>query len=422
MSWEDRDEFIGRDRRDLMGVNSESLFADPLNVRAGSNRSQPPRSYGQVPAPQNYRQPQRAPSNTNMEDSALENEEEEDWNPITNFWSWMITGGKQCCSMRDRTSAQDIAAAKRASEIGRPPSQGKSVFAAAAPPVPERKRGLDSFKPPERPADERQPERPVERSPMPAYRGGDLSSSLLNQDSGRDEMGRRGWQQPSSSKSQEPERQPSSPRLHQPSSPRSQPQAPPSALPFPAPAPTPVPAPTSQPPAPVGSSGRLSSGGRLSAALSASAKIPDRWEWPKWAIDSRSPVIEVWVVDDDTGESRWIEGEPQSRVVDKTGRDAYLAVEYMWDNDYFVQDFGPQHVRRRGSKETVFDVFQKRGDGGDLDRTKRAPGRSGTGDLDQTKLAPGRNRGSGGDLEQTRLAPGRNRADNGGGVSAFLQA
>merc|ERR1712185_758628 len=86
-------------------------------------------------------------------------------------------------------------------------------------------------------------------------------------------------------------------------------------------------------------------------------KIKPRWEWPAWALQVKPPDIEVWVLDDDSGEGRWCEAEPQSRVVDNDKRDAYLCCEYQWDDEYYVQDFGPSHVRRRGHVMTVFDVF-----------------------------------------------------------------
>lgn len=86
---------------------------------------------------------------------------------------------------------------------------------------------------------------------------------------------------------------------------------------------------------------------------------PGRWEWPSWCLNFKSPCIEVFVVDDDTGKGKWVEAEPQSRVVDKAGRDAYLCVEYEWDGEFYVQDFGPQHVRRRGHNTTVLESFDQ---------------------------------------------------------------
>jgi len=81
--------------------------------------------------------------------------------------------------------------------------------------------------------------------------------------------------------------------------------------------------------------------------------------------------------------------------VDKSGSDAYLCVEYEWDTEFYVQDFGPQHVRRRGQKKTVFDIFNQ---SDDLEATRKA------------------NRG-GPDLDATR----KTNRDKGGGVSALLE-
>jgi len=84
-----------------------------------------------------------------------------------------------------------------------------------------------------------------------------------------------------------------------------------------------------------------------------------RWEWPAWCLDFQKPMIEVFVKDEETGRSLWVAGEPQSRVVDKTGRDVYLSAEYDWGGEYYVQDFGPQHVRRRGEHTTVLELLQQ---------------------------------------------------------------
>lgn len=89
-----------------------------------------------------------------------------------------------------------------------------------------------------------------------------------------------------------------------------------------------------------------------------------RWEWPKWCLTFKEPCIEVYVVDDETGECRWVHAVPQSKVVDKSGRDAYLCVEYEWNGDFFFQDFGPQTVRRRGDDKSVFDILRDKGNDG----------------------------------------------------------
>merc|ERR1712048_1431540 len=88
--------------------------------------------------------------------------------------------------------------------------------------------------------------------------------------------------------------------------------------------------------------------------------MPQRWEWPAWCLNFKTPCVEVYVFDDDTGVGRWVKGKPQSRVVDEAQRDAYLCVEYEWDGEYYVQDFGPQHVRQLGQKTTVLTAFERR--------------------------------------------------------------
>mmetsp|Transcript_36752 Transcript_36752/g.45396 ORF Transcript_36752/g.45396 Transcript_36752/m.45396 type:complete len:156 (+) Transcript_36752:1-468(+) len=89
---------------------------------------------------------------------------------------------------------------------------------------------------------------------------------------------------------------------------------------------------------------------------------PSKWEWPPWCLNFKSPNIEVWVLDEETGLGRWISAQPQSRVVDKSGRDAYLCAEYLWDDEYYVQDFGPQHVRRKGETKTVLQTLTQSDD------------------------------------------------------------
>eukprot|EP00404_Azadinium_spinosum_P022686 CAMPEP_0180617666 /NCGR_PEP_ID=MMETSP1037_2-20121125/33154_1 /TAXON_ID=632150 /ORGANISM="Azadinium spinosum, Strain 3D9" /LENGTH=184 /DNA_ID=CAMNT_0022637625 /DNA_START=42 /DNA_END=596 /DNA_ORIENTATION=+ len=97
--------------------------------------------------------------------------------------------------------------------------------------------------------------------------------------------------------------------------------------------------------------------------------LPIGWRWPQWCLDVKSPSIEVYVVasEEDEGEcdcgavtaqGRWVVGEPRQRVVNKQGHDAFLEVEYEWDGEAYVQDFGPQHVRRRGTTATVQDLFR----------------------------------------------------------------
>mmetsp|Transcript_113006 Transcript_113006/g.314467 ORF Transcript_113006/g.314467 Transcript_113006/m.314467 type:complete len:185 (-) Transcript_113006:318-872(-) len=85
---------------------------------------------------------------------------------------------------------------------------------------------------------------------------------------------------------------------------------------------------------------------------------PRAWVWPKWCLDFYEPCIEVFVVDEDTEECRWVQGVPQSRVTDDDGRDLFLSVEYLWDGELYVQDFGPQHVRRLGRTVSVLEFLE----------------------------------------------------------------
>lgn len=95
-----------------------------------------------------------------------------------------------------------------------------------------------------------------------------------------------------------------------------------------------------------------------------------KWEWPPWVLNKRSPCVEVFVEDADTpGGGRWVKAEPQSRVVDKAGHDAYLCAEYKWDDDYYIQDFGPHHVRKVGNMFSVMQAFDKTTGGIDLDNS-----------------------------------------------------
>lgn len=134
-----------------------------------------------------------------------------------------------------------------------------------------------------------------------------------------------------------------------------------------------------------------------------------RWEWPAWCLQANEPCIEVFVIDEDSGTHAWVQAAPQSRVVDKSGHDAYLSAEYEFDGEFYVQDFSPQNVRRRGEEMSVKDLVEKacgKSGDGDLDQTRRAPGRGGQG------LMKARSDGFG-DLDQTRLAPGHERRPRG---------
>lgn len=329
------------------------MFDDPLNIRDGGQKSQRPQA-----SAQSRGGARQEPYNEHPD--LQREEEEESWNPVSSFLMWVVAGGQQCCSMRDRTNPSHQEAAKKASESGRPP---KSQFAEAGPRVPEaaKEKGIDSFQPKERSG-----------AGAPAYRGQELSFGAGGA-GGKDRRGRgvesdsedsspgdrRGWQQQQQQqqqKRQEEERrreQQEQEQRRREQQQREQQQK-------------------------EQQQKEQQQSRNAAAAPSAAKSIPQRWEWPTWCLDFKNPSIDVWVVDDDTGGGRWVEGEPQSRVVDKSGRDAYLCAEYEWDGEYYAQDFGPQHVRRRGGKETVIEFLERQQKGG------------GDGDLDATRIAPGR--------------------------------
>merc|ERR1712032_1504279 len=87
------------------------------------------------------------------------------------------------------------------------------------------------------------------------------------------------------------------------------------------------------------------------------------------------------------------------------GNDAFLCAEYEWDGEYYVQDFGPHHIRKRGQHMTVRQMLDKGPNGvmesdfaqhADANSMKR---------LDDTRDDP----------FMTTRPP-----DTGGGLSAFL--
>mmetsp|Transcript_62516 Transcript_62516/g.182776 ORF Transcript_62516/g.182776 Transcript_62516/m.182776 type:complete len:375 (-) Transcript_62516:196-1320(-) len=349
MAW-DRDSYGHRDR-DPMGAQGDTLFADPLGVRAGSHKAQSSSArqrndFSSMPGGAFGVQDDR------VVDLQRQEEEEESWGPIGSFFWYVFAGGKQCCSMRDRTKPQELEAAKKAGESGRPP---QSFF-----PEPPRQGAIDHTFGAQQESRDRAPfnadsdrgfgglqkpsaSQPSQSAPFAArqqypQRGMDDSDSDSDSDQYRSRPGQKdrpdvssfsGWKQPQpdSSKSQAKGGNVSS----------------------------------EKPPAAAGnSSGSGSPPSQEIVSKGASAEqMPKRWEWPSWCLNFKSPCIEVYVVDDETGVGKWVEAEPQSRVVDKAGRDAYLCVEYEWDGEYYVQDFGPQHVRRRGHQMTVFQMFEK---------------------------------------------------------------
>lgn len=62
--------------------------------------------------------------------------------------------------------------------------------------------------------------------------------------------------------------------------------------------------------------------------------------------------------DDEANCGRWVPGIAQTRVVDPNGKDAYLHVQYLWDDEEYVEDFAPPRVRKAGQSLTVEDLIR----------------------------------------------------------------
>lgn len=84
---------------------------------------------------------------------------------------------------------------------------------------------------------------------------------------------------------------------------------------------------------------------------------PDNFTWPPWCLDTKAPCIEVYVIDDDPASGIWVEASPQAKILDEQGRERYLHALYAWDEEEYVEDFGPRRVRRRGERVSVLDSW-----------------------------------------------------------------
>lgn len=82
------------------------------------------------------------------------------------------------------------------------------------------------------------------------------------------------------------------------------------------------------------------------------------WAWPPWCLNQRAGMLEVYVLDEDAGTGAWVGGIAMTRVVDPTGKDAYLHVQYVWDDEEYVEDFPPPRVRKIGQVMTVEDMIR----------------------------------------------------------------
>eukprot|EP00930_Biecheleria_cincta_P082515 TRINITY_DN72235_c0_g1_i1.p1 TRINITY_DN72235_c0_g1~~TRINITY_DN72235_c0_g1_i1.p1 ORF type:complete len:440 (+),score=72.99 TRINITY_DN72235_c0_g1_i1:88-1407(+) len=427
-----------RNNRELMGVHSDVLFADPLGVRAGQDapsgdrgsrglgtpgplRSSSSRGaerpgdrgggYGgdlagfnrqprdeQPPYSKQDRQQDAAGGHDELDIESRYPDDAENWGTVGNFFMSLVANGRQCCSMRDRTRKEDVEAAKRAAAYGRPPGR-ENQFPG---PGSQRRSSPPPHEQPETPHAARQQNR------RPAY---EMPLSSDSESAGEEPplvgLGNNGPRAGTS-----PAPLPRGLPDDRPSADKQKPVVPPREDPFlPGKALQEQSAPSSKPPgsAPVGPSSASPPAASATAPVLSSAKgdptppegpLPSRWEWPPWCLNFKSPSIEVWVFDDDANIGRWVSAQPQSRVVDKTGRDAYLCAEYNWDGEFYVQDFGPQHVRKQGEKRSVLQ--QLTGGGVDMDSTKvfKKPGAG---------------------LDETKVFQGKKGKDNGGGLSSFLR-
>jgi len=342
MSWEDQSKRGGDD--DLMGVHGDVLFADPLGIRKDKAAVQQPAAAasrsGALREPRSG--PGRAQDGSRDDDldmnlsehrraeinrtALLEESPSEDPGPLRNWFGYIFGGGTQCCGNRDRN--KDAEMAKKASMTGRPPATplpapGIRAAGGAAPSselTNGRHRGNDpapveefSRNAPPRGAPPAPGEDPfaTRQAPKP---GGSGLEDLHNFASSTDPP-----------LALQPDRLQQSERTIQTGDLRG--------------APSP------------------NSAAALEREKPPEGHLPRKWQWPQWTLNTKEALIEVYVTDEDSNDSRWCQAQPQFRVVDKDGNDAYLCAEYEWDGEYYVQDFGPHHVRKRGQDMTVFELF-----------------------------------------------------------------
>mmetsp|Transcript_16539 Transcript_16539/g.37185 ORF Transcript_16539/g.37185 Transcript_16539/m.37185 type:complete len:184 (-) Transcript_16539:34-585(-) len=98
--------------------------------------------------------------------------------------------------------------------------------------------------------------------------------------------------------------------------------------------------------------------------MGAAAAPPQAVEWPTWAL--KKQTLEVFVIDVAANHSAWVTATPIARVTDPhSGRDTHIAAEYVWNGEVFVEDFGPDRVRRVGG---LYSVAEERVRNEDRDR------------------------------------------------------
>jgi hypothetical protein len=395
----------GRNRGgdDLMGVHGDVLFADPLNIR--KDKGAAPKSSEQSGA-QRMRAPQASREHTYDLDTSRDDdldmnlpahrraeinrgnqeESQEEAGPVRAWFGYLFGGGTQCCGNRDRNKDSELA--KKASSTGRPPTRQDNFPAA--------------------------PSKAMPSNDANGRRRGEANSLEDSYSNAKDEKRQR--DDPFAMNGKRPAAGGNLDELHKfvsdSNPPRDPPQKPPEER-------RPVREEPKELPKPQGSDQLRRPSPQEEARVAASEKppaghLPRSWQWPSWTLNTKQASIEVYVTDDESNESRWCEAEPQFRVVDKEGNDAYLCAEYEWDGEYYVQDFGPHHVRKRGQDMTVFQMFAldpENVQGDDfLKDTSKSMGRRNLDDTDPFMTT--RPRGSG--------APA-SRLDSGGGVSSWLE-
>merc|ERR1712107_270398 len=80
------------------------------------------------------------------------------------------------------------------------------------------------------------------------------------------------------------------------------------------------------------------------------------WLWPAWCFQQDPPCIEVCVFEDDDVAFHWLKAVPKPPAVEEAGEN-YLAAEYVYEDEAFLQEFHPSHVRKIGEERTVADIF-----------------------------------------------------------------
>jgi len=353
MSWEDSH---GRGQRggdeDLMNMSGDVLFADPLGIRKEKGRApQPAASQSGSSRGGALREPRNAPARGRADSTdddldmnlpehrrseinrtaLLQEAPAEDPGPLRTWFGYIFGGGTQCCGNRDRE--KDAALAKKASMTGRPPparqafpEPGSRTTGAAPSNEPTNGRHRSSEPEPVAVPHGAPPPRgddpfATKHEAPPPRREDPLASSNRSSDPPPPVPQQQQRGQPEEDRLQESEQSNFQQSSRQPSPP-------------------------------------VDSFKALEREKPPEGHLPRKWQWPQWTLNTKDQgLIEVFVTDEDSNDSRWCQAQPQFRVVDKEGNDAYLCAEYEWDGEYYVQDFGPHHVRKRGQDMTVFELF-----------------------------------------------------------------